>query len=464
MRILPEVKPTAEQLPILHDTRPGVVLIKGAAGSGKTTTALMRLKHLCDYWQKRKLRNGDTEAVRVLVLTFNQTLEGYIEALAAQQVATGDSLHLEVSTFAKFAWELIDHKLNVDDVAAKAILRGLCNSFGDDVEFLMGEVEYLMSRFEPASLEDYETVRREGRGLSPRMETATRRRLLDDVVYPYIALKSTMKIADWNDLALAAGKVQGKPWDVIVVDETQDFSANQMRTVMNQIGEDYSVTFVMDSAQQIYPRWFTWKEAGVTLVDTYTLASNHRNTREIAAFALPIITGLTIGTNGALPNLSATTASGPKPVVLEGKHGDQVRYAIANIVDKANLTDESVVFLQPWGKGWFREIKKQLDKNSVPWVSLQAQSEWPGGDETVAISTFHSAKGLEFDHVIILGLTDEVTPHGDEANDSQLESLRRLVAMGIGRARKTVTLGYKPEDASTLVDYLDPATFTKVVL
>jgi hypothetical protein len=37
-------------------------------------------------------------------------------------------------------------------------------------------------------------------------------------------------------------------------------------------------------------------------------------------------------------------------------------------------------------------------------------------------------------------------------------------AMGIGRARKTVTLGCKASAASTLVDFLDPPTYTEVNL
>ena len=34
--------------------------------------------------------------------------------------------------------------------------------------------------------------------------------------------------------------------------------------------------------------------------------------------------------------------------------------------------------------------------------------------------------------------------------------------MGIGRARKTVTVGYKPGDKSTLIDMLDPATYVLI--
>lgn len=76
----------------------------------------------------------------------------------------------------------------------------------------------------------------------------------------------------------------------------------------------------------------------------------------------------------------------------------------------------------------------------------------------------HSAKGLEFDHVILIGYNAEVVPHGSEAGDSLLETHRRLLAMAIGRARRSVVLGYLPADASDLIDYLNPRTFERVDL
>ena len=80
----------------------------------------------------------------------------------------------------------------------------------------------------------------------------------------------------------------------------------------------------------------------------------------------------------------------------------------------------------------------------------------------MALSTIHSAKGLQFDHVLLPGMNQEVTPHGSEEGDGTLDSLRRLVAMGIGRARHTVTVGYKPGERSTLIDLIDPTTYDLV--
>ena len=43
MRLLPSVTPTDEQLQLIGDEKPGYRLIRGAVGSGKTTTALLCL-------------------------------------------------------------------------------------------------------------------------------------------------------------------------------------------------------------------------------------------------------------------------------------------------------------------------------------------------------------------------------------------------------------------------------------
>lgn len=79
MRLLStRVAPTAEQLKVIGDVRPGFRIIRGAAGSGKTTTALLRLGEQLRVRLDRRRRYGHVAPVRALVLTFNRTLEGYI--------------------------------------------------------------------------------------------------------------------------------------------------------------------------------------------------------------------------------------------------------------------------------------------------------------------------------------------------------------------------------------------------
>lgn len=46
VKVLPNVGPTPEQLQIVMNTKPGVFVVRGEADSGKTTTALLRLRQL----------------------------------------------------------------------------------------------------------------------------------------------------------------------------------------------------------------------------------------------------------------------------------------------------------------------------------------------------------------------------------------------------------------------------------
>jgi superfamily I DNA/RNA helicase len=436
------------------------MLIRGAAGSGKTTTALLRLRALAAFFIARRERLGSREPVKILALTFNRTLRAYIEELASQQIAENPALQLEVATFAKWSKTLLDTHDVLDGTRANRILHGFANHVSLPNDFAVEETEYVLGRFLPENLSEYISCRRDGRGASPRVERRIREELLNGVIEPYCEWKDAEGLMDWNDLAvqLSRGKV-GTGYDVIIADEAQDLSANQLRGITEQLATDHSLTIVMDAAQRIYPRAFTWKEAGLEFHDTHRLATNYRNTMEIAKFAFPLIDGLELGDDGTLPDFNSCVKSGDKPIVLRGRFSAQLSF-ILNRIKKIDLSNETAGFLHPKGGGWFDEIRKGLLANDLPFVELTKEATWPSGDESIALSTLHSAKGLEFDHVVILGLNREITRHGEEENDDRLITLRRLLAMAIGRARTSVTLGYKPGDESSLIEFLDPKTFT----
>lgn len=245
---------------------------------------------------------------------------------------------------------------------------------------------------------------------------------------------------------------------------TQDFSANQIRAISNQLAADHSLTFVLDAAQRIYPRGFTWKEAGLTIRpnEIFQLRKNYRNTVEIARFALPLLKGMDVEDDGTLPDFNSCERRGPIPKVLKGKFRRQMGYIVGYLRKEVNLSQESAAFLLPKGGKWFAEIENCLQHAGLPYIHITRESDWPQGGENIALCTLHSAKGLEFNHVIIPGLNQEVTLHGAEEGDDQLNMLRRLLAMGIGRARQSVVIGFKPSEASTLIGFLAPDTFEEI--
>ncbi len=80
----------------------------------------------------------------------------------------------------------------------------------------------------------------------------------------------------------------------------------------------------------------------------------------------------------------------------------------------------------------------------LPFVALQTDLDRvKDGDQALKLMTLHNAKGLEFDHVFIVGLEQELLPHRLCMNSKEeLEEERRLFYVGVTRARDGLNLSY----------------------
>ena len=462
LRTLKNIQPTAEQLSILTDSGTGFRLIRGAAGSGKTTAALLRLRQLCASRVNRRARQGSEKPVRVLALTFNRTLRGYIRQLATEQVNVPGNINIEIETFARWARNLTGQQKVIND-DGESWIRPLLLKAGlttRNLDYFVDEIRYILGRFPPNQREMYLEAIRSGRGRAPAVPRELRNRILTEVIAPYEMRKAKSGMVDWNDVAIKAVAVPNQNYDVVVVDESQDLSANQIRAIVSHLDKDHATTFIIDAMQRIYPQGFSWQDVGISMrpATVFNLRRNHRNTAEIARLASSLVRGLPQEEDGLLPDANACEESGSRPVVINGKYGEQISYML-NRVQQSLKAGETVAILHPRGGGWFDFTRHILRQRDIPYCELTRNPEWPAGTELVALSTIHSAKGLEFDHVLMPGLSDEVTPHGDEDGDGALDSLRRLIAMGIGRAQKTVMLGYKSGERSRIFDFLDKSTY-----
>ena len=72
---------------------------------------------------------------------------------------------------------------------------------------------------------------------------------------------------------------------------------------------------------------------------------------------------------------------------------------------------------------------------------LERQEEEEDSDR-VQLMTLHASKGLEYPHVFIMGMEEEILPHRSSIEADSVEEERRLAYVGITRARKTLTFTF----------------------
>jgi len=444
--------------------------VRGAAGSGKTTSAALRLRKVLAGIGADRKTNIDVRPIRILVLTFNRTLKGYVEQLVRAEVnAASTNAELTIDTFAGWACSLSEGNLDVIEYAARAdVVGAYWAKFATPVinsEFVAHEVDYVLGRFGRNDLDNYLTAERVGRGM-PTLPRATRQTIIDRVIQPYFNYLGARRLMDWNDLADRVLSLGPSPtYDIVVADEVQDFSAQQLRAVFGHVREPNSVTFVIDTAQSLYPRGIEWPEVGVNIgrAQRFRLEMNYRNTVQIARFAQPLLTGLKVSADGTLPDWKncRNKEIGRTPEIIVGKFSEQITYAIdfINESGEVDLAEDSVGILMLRGGEVLSYTKARLKAAKIKSCDLWRRKTWPGGSDNVGYTTLHSAKGLEFDHVFILGFNQEWLAHGKSAEDDDYQQLRRLLAMALTRAKKTVFIGYKPGQRSDLLDLFDSATY-----
>lgn len=492
-----------EQRRIIENKPNGHVLVKGVAGSGKTTVAVHKIPFLLkDYTYEKD--------DKVLVITYNKSLINYIkyiyeeiernkenEQLTLGIYESGDKDKLYIETiddmmFRYFTSYIKDEKLEKLRIATeRQITKAMEEAIKvvkeeyekvnvldtKNLSFIIEEIRWMKS-CHYTDIEDYQTVDRIGRISNNNVEATHKlrknskiRKAIFEVMLQYNDNLKKGKLVDFQDVALMAleqaKKEVEEKYTHIIVDETQDLTRVQLEFIkMLYSNRSYSsMLFVSDTAQSIYPEAWLVKGRSFTSIGldmtgkSTSLSKSYRTTMQIAYAAYSLIEddkNILEDDNFVKPSL--IDKQGVYPVYRNFKNkvseAEYIAETIENeLKDKYDYKDIAIISKL---KNQLKDIKVFLEKKNIPYRELESNEELDFNEGCVKLLTMHCAKGLQFKAVIIAGLNDKIIPSRNFENEFEdsdfVESIdRRLLYVGMTRATEELFLS----------SYANPSKFIK---
>lgn len=433
----------------------GHTVVLGTAGSGKTTLALYRAAYLS--------KPSMPHAGKTLLLTFNKTLVTYLKHLKPTELQ-----NVQVETYHTFARGYLNNrgKMSRDCIcdpdnrkffisqAVKAVETDYEPSkfFSSTLEFFSDKIQWIFSHG-ITSLDEYVEVERVGR-IDTKL-SCTLRPVMYKILEKYVELRTANgKLYDWDDIAISVRKEFEKDFSPrfykhIIVDEGQDFSPEMIRSLAAAIPEDGSLSFFGDVAQQIYGQKMSWRSAGLNIPQQWDFKENYRNTKQIAQLGLAISKMPFFKDIADLVEPTSPKADGALPTLIECEDRNQQVETTLKAA-KYYCKTQSVAILVK------NRAQEKHFSSALGAVATQLHRDIEGWNDNPRIyhGTYHAAKGLEFDVVIIPFLDadnlpdqDYIASHGEEDG---LTRDGRLLYVAVTRAKTNLILLYTGEHTSLL--------------
>ncbi|QRN82035.1 UvrD-helicase domain-containing protein [Chloroflexota bacterium] len=452
-----------EQEEIVNANATGTILIKGVAGSGKTTVGVYRALQL-----SKAQRLFSTKPV--LFLTYTETLTKVVEKLFYELTSTDShtelSKRIEASTVRDWCQSFLgDHKRRLDFSLAETQLSSSISNivpkeadffFLKQENFIKTEIDQVIKGRGVKSWQEYSQISRVGRG-RPLQQNA--RRIIWKIYQDYQSRLKEKQIMDEGDLvleSLAKIKEMGnnfEPYPEVVIDEAQDLTPKELElaAALAGGGESRGLCLLADPSQSIYYKGISWKDANITIYGARVrnLAKNFRNPKPIleAAWALSkadpqheldeAIEPSCSDRPGFKPRLHYVSSESDqdlkkmKDLILQ--FAESNHYRLGDIAVLCRSNDRVQI------------AKNYLQQAQIP-VCHFREDHFDVFENDIKTITFHSAKGLEFPVVILMNVEEGVIPrntsHITNADDLQdaIRMERKLLYVCMTRASEELCM------------------------
>ncbi|MFD0966945.1 DNA helicase Rep [Seminibacterium arietis] len=124
---------------------------------------------------------------------------------------------------------------------------------------------------------------------------------------------------------------------------------------------------------------------------------------------------------------------------------EEYLYEHANTPKVAEMQSKNVATLFQWVSEMLKgnELNEPMSLNQVvTQLTLRDMLERAENDDDndqVQLMTLHASKGLEFPHVFLVGMEENILPHQTSIDEDNVEEERRLAYVGITRAQQSLT-------------------------
>lgn len=471
----------------------GSARVFGGAGTGKTVVAVHRANLLVSE-EGDRLRDYD-HLPSVLLTTFTRALAdslksqmnslnphfmeapdpgqpglwiGGIDSVVSKVLANTPRAEIERATLAVLGRSAVRARPfqgNAESQAWQdAILlegEGLAPSLANET-FLKQELETVVLANEITEQKAYLRVARRGRGTSLNrsarkqvwaiienfMTTCAREGFMS---FPVLAAVAAQAQRIHVEDQVARGEEPRHLFDHVVIDEAQDFHVGHWKFLRAAVAKHRNDIFLAeDSHQRIYGQHLVLRHFGIETRGRASkrLTLNYRTTRENLAYALKALDGEWFDAEDELDEVKGyrSARSGPMPRVLHAANEEEELDLIRALIDEWTEKDSDVhVGVLTRTRPQINRAVSGLEDRGID--AVRTRNATAASEHPVTVMTMHSSKGMEFTHVILFGVNDNVMPMSfaisnleeAERNDA-LQRERSLLYVAASRARDELVI------------------------